>query len=282
MIIDAHTHAWERWPYGGDTGQVGDAEALIREMDDAGVDRALVVCAAIGGTQGPAANPHNNAYVAEAAGRYPGRLEVIVDVDSHWSASHHTPGSPQRLAAAHEATGAVGVTHYLQDTPDDWFRAGEGPAFLAAVQSRRLFLSLHARPAWFSQVADALRRVPELPVLIHHQGHLQPNSRFYADELSQLADLARLPGVFVKVSGHHYLGDVEGEYPFSSTHRVLLDLLELFGAERLLWGSDFPVSRRHMTYRQSLEILEHFALDADQRAMILGGSAQRVLEWVRP
>lgn len=281
MIIDAHTHAFARWPFGGDVpNSCGDADALMREMDAAGVDKALVVCAAIGSGQN--ANPNNNAYVAGAASAHPDRLEVVADVDSRWSTSYHRSGAPGRLDAAVGETGAVGVTHYLDDAPDDWFRAGEGVDFLRAAHRSGVFLSLHARPAWFDQLGDALAQVPDLPVLIHHQGHLEPNSPAYADQLSLMAGLARLPEVRVKVSGFHHLGDLDGAYPFASTHRALLDLLKLFGVERLLWGSDYPVSREHLTYPQTIEILDHFDLDEDGRRLVMGANAARLLASGRP
>ena len=55
-------------------------------------------------------------------------------------------------------------------------------------------------------------------------------------------------------------------------------LLKGLGADRLLWGSDWPPVSRHVTYRQSLEIVRTFATELDEgdRAKVLGENAARV------
>jgi len=57
-----------------------------------------------------------------------------------------------------------------------------------------------------------------------------------------------------------------------------------FGAQRLLWGSDWPVSTRYLTYRQTLEILRShcpFILEPELR-LILGGNMERLLAGTSP
>ena len=84
MIIDSHCHAWATWPYqppAPDPETRGRAEQLLFEMDQNGVERALVVCAQIDH------NPDNNKYVAAARRRHPERLLQVADVDSRWSST---------------------------------------------------------------------------------------------------------------------------------------------------------------------------------------------------
>ena len=62
MILDSHTHAWDRWPYDPpvpDPESRGRVEQLLWEMDRNGVDQAIVVCARIDH------NPDDNDYIAE-------------------------------------------------------------------------------------------------------------------------------------------------------------------------------------------------------------------------
>ena len=64
MIIDSHCHAWAHWPYEPpvpDPLSRGSIAQLLFEMDQNGVDRAVIICAAI------AHNPNNTAYVVDAA-----------------------------------------------------------------------------------------------------------------------------------------------------------------------------------------------------------------------
>lgn len=277
MIVDAHVHAWKRWPYDAavpDPATRGSADSLLHEMDAAGVERALVVCAAIGGPDLRTANPANNADVARAVAAHPDRLTALADVDSRWSATYHRPGAADRLERVLAETGASGVSHYLADEVDGWFEDPEGRAFLARIAAAGVPLSLHARPAWFAALGRALRAVPGVVVLLHHQGHVVPGSPTYERDLAALTDLAAVPGVAVKVSGFHYLTDRPWAYPFTGTHAVLRALLTAFGPRRLLWGSDFPVSRPHVTYRQSLELVRELTGDDPD---VLGGTALRLI-----
>ena len=87
-IIDSHCHAWSYWPYAPDVPDPehrGRVEQLLHEMDAHGIDQAVVVCAQIDH------NPDNNAYVAHRVAAYPERLHQVVDLDSAWSTTYHTP-----------------------------------------------------------------------------------------------------------------------------------------------------------------------------------------------
>ena len=97
MIIDSHTHAWQRWPYQPpvpDPQSRGVAEQLLWEMDRHGVDKAVLVCARI------EHNPDNNDYVADCVRRHPDRLVQFADVDCSWSETYHVPGAASRLEQA--------------------------------------------------------------------------------------------------------------------------------------------------------------------------------------
>ncbi|WP_163543043.1 amidohydrolase family protein [Occultella kanbiaonis] len=282
MIIDAHAHAWARWPYPAavpDPLTRGSVGSLLYEMDAAGVDRALVVCAGIGAGEDRTDNTGNNDYVLAAAATHPDRLSVALDVDSRWTNTYHLPGAPGRLARAlaeaGDAVGQVaGVTHYLADETDDWFGGDDAAGFLSTLAEHGLLLSLHARPAWFGAVAAAARAHPDVPVLIHHQGHVDADA---PAEVAALRDLATVANVYVKVSGFHHLTERTWDFPYSD-RRVLADLLEHFGSRRLVWGSDFPVSRPHLTYRQALETVRSYSgLDGGSSAAVLGGTMAGLL-----
>src|SRR3954454_3600945 len=115
MIVDSHCHAWRYWPYEPpvpDPTSRGTVEQLLWEMDQNGVDKAVVICARI------EHNPDNNDYVAYAARRFPDRLYQFADVDCRWSETYHQPGAADRLADAVHQYGLRGFTHYF-DPQDD-------------------------------------------------------------------------------------------------------------------------------------------------------------------
>ena len=83
MIIDSHCHAWERWPYQPavpDPHSRARAERLLWEMDQAGVEQAVLISATIGG------NDDNAAYTNSCAQGSVGRLIAFPDVDCRWHA----------------------------------------------------------------------------------------------------------------------------------------------------------------------------------------------------
>lgn len=62
-------------------------------------------------------------------------------------------------------------------------------------------------------------------------------------------------------------------------HALCLKIVNAFGSERCVWGSDFPCElwTPRVTYAQHLRIFaQDLPLSAEQRAAILGGTASRL------
>lgn len=64
---------------------------------------------------------------------------------------------------------------------------------------------------------------------------------------------------------------------------LLRQVHEVFGADRLMWGSNYPAVSKVCSYRQTIDFIREgcaFLSDSD-RAKILGGTAQRIfdLKW---
>jgi len=100
--------------------------------------------------------------------------------------------------------------------------------------------------------------------------------------LQQVLASAELPNVYIKLSGFAYCTHVQWNFPYVDTHAVIRALYEHFGAQRMCWGSDYPVVRFYMTYRQALEAFRThctFVSEEDQ-GWILGGTLERLLQTV--
>lgn len=282
MIADAHVHAWRVWPYAADVpdpGTRGSAETLLYELDRHEVDRALVVAARIGHDVGPAqANDDANDYVATAVARHPDRLAAAVDVDSRWSAEYHRPGAADRLTAAVRRHGAPVVTHYLGDSDDGWLDSPGGREFADAAVGSRVALSLAAGPAWYPSLDRLAAAFPSLVIMLHHLGGLVLDRPAFAADRAALLALSRRPGIVVKVSGFHYAATPPHGYPYDRARaEILAPLADAFGAGRLVWGSDFPVSRPHLTYRQALATVADHGWSAADRSLVLGGTLAMII-----
>jgi L-fuconolactonase len=278
MIIDSHCHAWLRWPYQPpvpDHESRGRVEQLLFEMDQNGVDRAVIVCARI------EHNPDNNEYVAEQVKKYPDRLVQFADVDCFWWPTYRTPGAADRLAETAERLSLSGFTHYLSPKDDaDWLVSDEGMAFFGVAAERKLIASICCYPQHQWAIRQIAERYPTLPILIHHLGMIKGDEPPPHHGLNEVLASARYPNIFLKLSGFYYSASVKWDYPYWEVHWIVRTLYQHYGAHRMCWGTDYPVVRRHMTHRQSLECFRthcSFVPEGD-KALILGETLNRLLE----
>lgn len=276
-ILDSHCHAWRLWPYPPlvpDETSRGTIDQLIYEMDVHGVSRAAVVCAAIEN------NPDNVEYVAFARSRYPGRLDVIADLDCTWHDTYHRPGSADRLRALADRYQIAGFTHYLGPDNDGWLASDEAGELLTAAGERGLLVSLAGTPAWQADLRALARRHPDVPILCHHLGGVSAGATAGQAGLPALIESVSCPNIYVKVSGFHYVSARGWDYPWPDAVQLFRQIFEAFGPGRLCWASDFPASTRHTTYRQSLEVVRTHCgfLGPDDLGQILGGTLQRILD----
>ncbi len=283
-VVDGHCHAWASWPYEPpvpDPESRGRVEQLLYEMDHAGVDQALVICAQI------AHNPENNAYVAGCVAAHPDRLHQLVDLDSAWSPTYRAPGAAERLRRMAERWSIKGFTYYLaHDDTGDWLISDAGLALFAAAAELRLIASLSCYPHQQPAIREVATRYPTVPILLHHLGHPKGDEPAppgtgtpAAGGLEEILASARCANLYIKVSGFYYATGGEGEYPFAAAQPMVEGLYEAYGAARLCWGSDYPVVRPYMTYRQALDVFRvhcDFVPPADQ-ALVLGGTLQGLL-----
>lgn len=271
MIIDAHCHAWQVWPYAPDVPDPAgraSVDALLWEMDRWGIDQALLVCARIEN------NPGNNDYGAAAARRHPDRILQVADVDCCWAPTYHQPGAAARLRLAAEQYPLVGFTHYLAE-PDGWTDTDEGAEFFAAAAELHLIASVACGPAWQPALRRVAKRFPGLQILCHHLGGLRVGS-----SVTELLASASVPNIALKVSGFHYASSpADWDFPYTAAQQQFRPVAEAFGPRRLCWGSDFPACRDMLTYRQSLEMVRTYCdfFSTDDKDWVLGGSVHRML-----
>jgi hypothetical protein len=125
--------------------------------------------------------------------------------------------------------------------------------------------------------AAALERAlddhPRLRLMVCHVGGapegIWQRRALLAKKANGWVDLAALP----------LLGGRDEEYPFPLAQEVVRWAVETFGAERVLWGTDYPPTLNGATYRQLLDWVRRHCpfLSEAQRAEVLGGAAERVL-----
>jgi len=121
-----------------------------------------------------------------------------------------------------------------------------------------------------------LERLPEGPVTINHLGLPFPDVD-RGDWRAAMRSFARREALYVQLSGLPFLF---GErWQEADPHSLLDDALEIFGPERLLFASDWPMLLRFATYGEWVRAVEAFfaerRLSEAQQAAILAGNALR-------
>jgi L-fuconolactonase len=282
-IIDGQIHQpAPPLPVGDDLSDAAklliNVEVAREAMDSVGVDAALVV----------AALPFINACVA----RYPGRF---IGVETFAATGADLAAAVERARGdAGLVAGRLLVTDFRTTELSPSFTSGGMDAGFAAAErvGLPLFLSTHGQAA---AMRPLIERHPGLTVIIDHLGVSQhpvsPARDDPWDRLDGLLALADLANVHVKLCGIPLLSDEA--YPFTDTWPNLHRVIAAFGADRLLWASDYtrlrladargPSRNRGCLYSESRDMLLHSTeIDETAKAAIFGGTVKRILHWAPP
>ena len=149
------------------------------------------------------------------------------------------------LTALAEHTRVVGVRHLLQSEPDGLACSADFIAGARAVSSRDWTFDACVIARQIPDVTALAAAVPELPIALDHLGKPAIGTADAAREpsaewLGDLRELASSPQVFCKLSG--LPAEAGGTWSEEQVTPFLDAALDSFGAERLMWGSDWPVS----------------------------------------
>jgi predicted TIM-barrel fold metal-dependent hydrolase len=160
-----------------------------------------------------------------------------------------------------------------------WLHGADGLAFFEAAADLGLIASLACYPHQQPAIRKVAARFPSVPILCHHLGMVRADPAPDIGGLQQVLRSAQAANVHIKLSGFAYATRIGWDYPYHDTHDLIRAEYEHFGAGRMCWGSDYPVVRQYMTYRQALEAFRTHCtfVSAEDREMILGGTLSRLL-----
>lgn len=114
---------------------------------------------------------------------------------------------------------------------------------------------------------------PDLQVVIDH---MADSPLGHPDELQLLLDLARYPQVFVKIS--HMWPLSHQPYPYADAAAQVRRLLSVFGADRLMAGTDWPICLKQLSYAQAVNLFRNHLpfLTPSDREQVLRKTVQRI------
>ena len=265
-IVDTHAHIYApdeaRYPPIVEPlrppGGAGSLEHLRRDSRANGV---AAVCA----IQTSTFYRFDNRYICDTARAEPGWVAGVCTLDPD------DPVSPATLAGFVRAYGIRG----MRSIPAaDGTLDGPGVRGLwAAAQELGIVVNLLIEPELADQADRLLGRFPGLRVVLDHCLNLKAGPNLDAT-LEAVRRLSRHPNLHAKLT--FVATGSAGGYPCADMHAPCLSLIEAFGPERCVWGSDFPCElwAPKITVAEHLRIFTHdLPLGTVARAAILGGTA---------
>jgi L-fuconolactonase len=246
-IVDAQVHIWgadtpgRPWPPGrahqAQKPYPVTREMVLREMDGAGVGRAVIVP--------PSWEGDRNDLALEAARLHPDRFRVMGRL------ALERPESRALVPTWTQQPGMLGLRFtFHSDLQRPWLTDGTADWLWPAAERAGLPIMVFV-PGSLAAIDALAPRHPGLRLVIDHLAigtELRDDAAFA--DLPALLRLARHPNVAVKASA---LPCYSSEpYPFPALHPYIRRVFDAFGPRRTFWGTD--LTRLPCPYRQAVTL----------------------------
>ena len=288
VTVDAHLHLFkplsEGYPraiYEGMTPPERDepAERLLDAMDDAGIDKAVVV-----------ALSKEDRYLGEVLESH---AERFVGVAVH---DFGVPDPVDSLRRRVETIGIQGLRLFgLEADPADEPESMAVFPLLEAMSDLGVKAWFYGPPDQVHALDACMEALPDLKVVMNHLAFLPDmEAEIRVDEHGRPrfditlppaglelveALAAKHPSLYVLFSGHAAVSGTDD--PDSARAEVAGRIYSAFGADRMMMASDWPWIRDEPGYGETLALVDHLLpeIPGDDRAMIRGGTAMSLFEF---
>ncbi|MCZ6631879.1 MAG: amidohydrolase family protein [bacterium] len=247
-IVDTHCHIGLK--------KYEPVESLLYHMDTSGVAKAVFI---------QYAGNSDNTYIIESLSAHPGKFQAAMIV------APTDDGSKMREWADQGIVGIRLPANSRAECSDplaQWRTAADLGLIVSAPSRPSTLLSDH-----FIEVIDTF---PELQIVIEHLAGVGENAEPPYEEFKRVLELSERPNLTIKLPGFGEICPVP--MPFDPIPPLADMVLEAFGPERVMWGSDYPPVSRREGYDNSLKFpIEYFsALSDSEREWIFGATALKI------
>jgi len=271
--IDSHVHVWTpdteryRLATGFETADMQPPsftpEELLAHCEPAGVDRVVLIQMIFYG--------FDNRYMLDVIAARPKTFVGVGIVDPY------AEGVAQTLQDL-VRQGVRGLRiHPLHDEAKDWTSDAAMLKLWQTAREQGVAICPLINPVDLPHVDAMCAKLPGLTVVVDHFARIGLDGNVTEAQLEALCRLARYPDVYVKTSAFYALG--QRRAPHLDLAPLIRRVLDAFGPERLMWGSDCPyqVQEGH-TYQDSIALIRDRLdfLSAGDREAILRGTAESV------
>jgi len=253
-------------------------EMLLGYMEWAGVNRAVLL-------QAPMYGNHNE-FLADVARAYPQKFVSFGLAD---------PRDGDKGTQDLDYIKNIGHVAVKLEVPDQpfWVDDEKYYPFWEKIQELDLVCGIDlgwdpaANPYNFQldRLEKVIRRFPRITYVIMHLGvsYLTDIKQSYPfPVLQSTLALAQYPKVWFELSGLQEFCEDEkpprNDYPFPRAQEIVRATVEKVGAQRMIWGTDFPGILTYCTYPQTLNLIRHYCdfLSDKDKELILGKNALEV------
>jgi predicted TIM-barrel fold metal-dependent hydrolase len=270
LIVDAQVHIWSQGvPLPQHRQQTSvTAGQLLREMDEAGVDAAII--------HPPISwDPTSNELAIEAARAHPERFAILGQF------AIDDPASRGLIDGWTKQPGMLGLRFGLiKPEQQQWHLDGAMEWLFAAAERAGVPIALLAG-RFLPTVGEIAARYPGLRLIVDHLGVVrgQQDDAAFAN-IDALNALARYPNIAVKATGAPAYSSAA--YPYRNIHDALHGIYDAFGPRRFFWGTD--ITRMPCTYRECVTMFTEELpwLTGSDLALVMGGAVCDWLRWELP
>ncbi len=286
-IVDAHHHLWDleacHYPWlmaRGVRRFFGNPEPIQKNFlvhdllaDAAGYDLAASVHIQVG--VAPGDELRETEWLQQVGEEFglPSAIVAFCELDD--------PRASRRLEAQLGHSRLRGVRQIVGRSDEEDRKTGSGslvekPVWrenLAALADFGLSFDLQLTPPQVRKTVDALSHAQDTKVAVCHCGSPWDQTPAGLSKWREgMALLASMPNVYCKISG---LGMFDHDWTVDSIRPIVEACIELFGPDRAMFGSNFPVDKLHASYADIFTAFEAIVAgmsDSDQ-AMLFEGTA---------
>lgn len=271
MRIDSHQHFWsydERGYPWIPKGSALQRDWLPQDLEPLLKEHALDGSIAVQARQ----SIQESRWLLELADRNPAIKGVVGWVDLR------SESVEKELRELKRHPRLVGVRHVAQDEPDDQFLMR--PEFLRGIgvlKSFDLVYEILIYPRQLPAAIGLVKKFPEQKFVLDHMAKPEIREARMSPWREQVAELSKQPHVTCKISGlvteaSHRTWKPADFIPYLDA------IFELFGAGRLIYGSDWPVCLLAASYADVFGLVDRYTkeLSKEARTQFFGENAARI------
>jgi L-fuconolactonase len=275
IIVDTHPHIASKdtarypiTPIGGKRSDWSDdhaveAEEMIAAMKEAGVDKMAMVHSST--TYG-----FNCEYVADSVAKYPQQFTGVFSVDVT------APDAPQKMRHWY-SKGCLGQRIFTRGSTmkDAWVALDDPKVFpcYETAEELGIAVAVNVQVPKFHELETVLKRFPKVNFILEQLGSSDMSDGAPFNNATPLWKLAAYPNLYLKIKTQNNWQASKGK---ATPETMFGKLVSEFGANRMMWGSNYPASDGSLKELTELAKRTYASLSQADQDWILGKTALKL------